>query len=171
MEKKKQQKWSLIGEREIARMKKYESGGLDCDCAFGGLPEYYIEHEVFAIEFAKNLIAEHGGEDWPGRQWLEAEPMPSYGDRDYLYRIGVRQGSPPRGHYVLQRINCNDGEPPSGFIFCYSTHFPLFRECARVFYGADGWAVSHGPDEIISVDWDTDWIDVHWVDLIHRVKP
>ena len=166
MKDKKLEKWSAIRKREIDRMQEYEGGGSG-ERPFEGLPEYYVSTEAEAVQFAKNLIAEHHGEPWPGRLWLEAEPMPSYNDRDYLFRIGVRQGSPPRGHYVLQRINCCCNEPPSGFIFCYSAHFGVMRECARVFYGERGWAVSHFPEDIIRVDWDTRKIDASWVGLLH----
>jgi len=166
-------KWTAsVRERERKRMHDFAYRGEDDGRLppYSSIPQYQLKddhnYERCAIEFAKYLIAL---EEPNCRQWLESEPMPSYGDRRYLFRIGVREGSPPRGHYVLQRTDKTD-KKPSGVIVCYGMGYPMQEPLCFVFYGEHGWAVSHSPDDVMVVDWDFKKNDDHYVDLVHKVR-
>jgi hypothetical protein len=84
-------------------------------------------------------------------------PAPSYDNDDYLIRIGVLEGSPPKKHYLLQRLNSHE-EHHGGVVTCYSVMSPLWREFARILYGPDARAISHRPDEVKKLPFDRPWV-------------
>ena len=50
------------------------------------------------IKKAKHWVSSFWGSD---RQWLEAEPRPSYNDSNYIVRLCVLEGSPAKGYLVI----------------------------------------------------------------------
>lgn len=57
------------------------------------------------IEGAKQLVEKWCGCHLGDRQWLEAEPPCSYGNRSYRVRLFVLEGSPPKGYILADYVN------------------------------------------------------------------
>ena len=57
-----------------------------------------------AIEKAKKIAEKRTGNELADRRWIESVPDPSYGSKDYIVKLFVLEGSPPRA-FILSEFS------------------------------------------------------------------